>query len=255
MLKKYRLIISFIIIFTTSLLLYFMYGYLVNLSLNPVKIPVANSYIASGSKISINDINYVDIPKSMVIEDVYLNEEELIGKYVNSYNALAKGSMFYKELLTKTDEINDTNSLSLKANEVAIPIDVDVKTSYANSIIKGQSIDVYFQGYATNEDEKDEKVLYGLLVKNARVVAVYDKDGQNIDQNNENDTAIIVLALSYDQGDLVQRAKFYGEVIPIVSYESLSDQDNSYYDINKIRDIIYQRAIDVKLTKVNEENG
>lgn len=247
MLKKYRNIISILLLFGLSLIIYGFYHYAVKFSIDPIRLPVANSYLASGHKITLEDVTYIEVPKSIVIDNIYKDSEDIIGKYINSYNSLAKGSIFYQELLTKTDEIKDSNSYSLLEGEVAIPIEVNKNNSYANSILKGQTIDIYFQGFA--ELKEEDKVLYGLLVKNARVLAVYDSDGKVVDQTNQSDAEVIVVALDYSDSELVQKAKFFGDVILIVSYDTLNNTENTYYDLALMRDIINQRSIDISLNK------
>ena len=248
MLFKYKQLSCIIIAMILALIMFVCYNYVLNSQLNPMLLPVANTYLESGHRITKDDITYIEVPKSIVIDNIYVDEEEMINKYVNSYNAIAKGSLFYKELVTTTDDIKDANSFNLNENEVAVSIDADVKSSYANSILKGHNVDIYFK------DEIDDKLVYGLLVKNARVIAVYDSNGQNIDQTNTNDTSVIVLALSYEDADLVSKAKFIGEVFPIVSYDTLNQkEDHSYYDIAKMKQIISSGSLDLDLMENTNE--
>ena len=246
-LLKYKQLSCILIAFVLALVIYTSYKIVLNRQLNPMLLPVANTYLKSGHKITKEDITYIEVPKSIVIDNIYTDENEMINKYVNSYNAIAKGSLFYKELVTITDDIKDANSFNLNESEVAVSIDADVKSSYANSILKGHNIDIYFK------DDIDDKLIYGLLVKNARVIAVYDKAGDNIDQTNTNDTSVIVLALSYEDADLVSKAKFIGEVLPIVSYDTLNQkEDHNYYDIAKMKQIIFSKSLDVDLTEESQ---
>ena len=245
---KYKQLSCIIIAILLSVVLFFGYNLTLRNQLNPMLLPVANKYLESGHKITKDDISFIEVPKSIVIDNIYQNQDEMINKYINSYNAIAQGSLFYKELMTESDDIKDANSFNLNKDEVAVSIDADIKSSYANSILKGHNIDIYFK------DDIDDKLIYGLLVKNARVIAVYDSDGETIDQTNTNDTSVIVLALSYADADLVSKAKFIGEVFPIVSYDTLNQkEDHNYYDIVKMKQIISSKSLDVDLGEQTNE--
>ena len=61
----------------------------------------------------------------------------------------------------------------------------------------------------------------------------------------------VTAPLSYEDADLVQRAKFFGTVLPMVTYGSLNPESQSedFYDIVKMRELLYQKTIDVSLIK------
>lgn len=231
--------------------LYFSYQYSLVYANQLVKVPIASTYLSSGHQISEEDITIIEIAQYMIQDNMVLNEEDLIGKYIGSYHAFAKGSFFYEELIVMDQDVKESNNFNLQEGEVAIFVDVDMKTTYANSIKQGHLIDIYFQGYATFEEDNEKKVLYGPLVNGARVIGVRDSKGQLIDQDEDGIPSVIILALNYEDADLVQRAKFFGEVMPIISYATLNQEEEHYYDIAKMSDILYQRSIDVVLIEGN----
>ena len=246
--KEYKGLTCICMSILLSLIIFSSYKLAINSQLNPVMVPTTNKYLSSGHKITKNDITYIELSKKYLLDGIYINEEEIINKYINSYNSLAQGSLFYKDILTKTDDIKDSNSFNLKEGEVAIPLDVDNKSTYANSILKGQNVDIYFEG------DKDNNLIYGLLIKNARVIAVYDDEGVALDQNNPKDSAVIVLALDYDEADIFQKAKNIGNLLPIVSFDTLnSNQEHNYYDLSKMRKFIYSNTLDFTLSGEQNE--
>ena len=249
--QRYRLLLTLILTLLVGLCGYQVYEMTVQAAIDPILVPVAARYLKSGTVIQKADIQVIEVPRPIVLDGVEKDPDRLIGQAVDIYNTVAEGSLFYQELLIPKEELHDVSAFPLLENEAAVTIDADIKTSYANSILPGHQIDLYFQGYATQADESEKRVLYGQLVSQARVIAVRDSTGKNIDAQSEKATSVIVVALSYEDADLVQRAKFFGTVLPMVTYGSLNPESQSedFYDIVKMRELLYQKAIDVSLIK------
>ena len=249
--QRYRLLLTLILTLVVGLCGYKVYETTVQAAIDPVLIPVAARYLKSGTVIQREDIQMIEVPRPVVLEGVEKDPELLLGQAVDTYNAIAEGSLFYEALLIPKEELHDVSAFPLLENEAAVTIDADIKTSYANSILPGHQIDLYFQGYATQADESEKRVLYGQRVSQARVIAVRDSTGKNIDAQSDKATSVIVVALAYEDADLVQRAKFFGTVLPMVTYGSLNpeSQAEDFYDIAKMRELLYQKTIDVSLVK------
>ena len=255
-LQRHRLVISCALTLATGILGYKIYETTVQNAVDPVLVPVAARYLKSGTVISEEDIRMIEVPRPVVLGEVIREQDQLIGKAVNTYNSIAQDSLFYQQLLVEKEDLHDVSAFPLGENEAAVSIDADIKTSYANSILPGHQIDLYFQGYATQADENEKRVLYGQLVSQARVIAVRDNSGKNIDAQSQQPTSVIVVALSYEDADLVQRAKFFGTVLPMITYGSLNPQFDSeqFYDSAKMKELLYQKTIDVSLVKEEENN-
>ena len=255
-LQGHRLVVSCGLTLVVGILGYKTYETMVQNAVDPVLVPVAAKYLKSGTVISEEDIRMIEVPRPVVLEEAIRDQEQLIGKAVNTYNSVAQNSLFYPQLLVDREDLHDVSAFPLAENEAAVSIDADIKTSYANSILPGHQIDLYFQGYATQADENEKRVLYGQLVSQARVIAVRDNSGKNIDAQSQQPTSVIVVALSYEDADLVQRAKFFGTVLPMITYGSLNPQSDSeqFYDSAKMRELLYQKTIDVSLVREEEKD-
>ena len=255
-LQKHRLMISCALTLATGIMGYKTYEKIVQDAVDPVLVPVASKYLKSGTVIREEDIRLIEVPRPIVLGEVITDQQQLIGKAVNTYNSIAQDSLFYQQLLVEKEDLHDISAFPLGENEAAVTIDADIKTSYANSILPGHQIDLYFQGYATQAEEHEKRVLYGQLVSQARVIAVRDNSGKNIDAQSQQPTSVIVVALSYEDADLVQRAKFFGTVLPMITYGSLNPQmaSEQFYDSAKMKEILYQKTIDVSLVKEEIQN-
>lgn len=220
-------------------------------------IPVVSNRISSREKVKESDIVMIEVPKHLVLDGVIDKREEVIGMYIKPYHTLVENSLFYRDALVEESKMNDVALFSLKEGEVAISIDADIQRSYANSILVGHQIDLYYLGSARKNDTNQKEVLHGEIVKNARVLAVKDRDGQSIEGDSELKTAMIVVALSYENAHLVEVAKVLGEVYPVISYDNFSQEvHDDYYDSNKIRSILLGNTwnVIVEPLEVTEED-
>ncbi len=221
-----------------------------------VVVPVAKKTLHSRVVIHEDDIEFIEVPKNIVLDNVILEKEQLIGLYVKPYHAISKQSLFYKELIVDEKTMNDATLFSLDENEIAISIDADVKSSYANSILVGHMIDLYYLGKVKEGNSQKDLVMVGELVKNARVIAVKDKEGQSIEGDLSLKTEVIVVALKQEDAHLVEIAKSLGKVSPMISYDNLNQKSLSqYYDSTKIKNILLGNSLDVTIVKHGDVNG
>ncbi len=220
-------------------------------SLNLKQIPITNKYLKEGKEITKEDLMFVEIPNTILSENIYIDEIDIVGKVVDYGNSLAEGSLIYRDLIKEKSEVKNAGYFDLEEEELAVTLEVDKANTYANSIREGHNIDLYFSGTGIEAIDNQEKIIYGELVKQTKVLAIYN-DSLESDGYKEGSTTYLVVALSYEDADLVGRAKEFGEVFPIMSYDAVHEVSNptNYYDITKIKDAIYQRTIDITLKEI-----
>ena len=247
--NKNKILVSFILCVLLCVSTLITYNLAVNKSLELISVPVAKENLKSGQLITLEDIAYIDVCQHVKETSYITDVNEIINKRVEVFNSVAKNSMFYEDLLTEEDEISDSSIYKLNSGEVAVQIDADIKSSYANSIIVGHSVDLYYQGNATSYNSQDHHIVYGQIVKNARVIDVKDKDGFSMN-SDEFQTDVIVVALQQEDAHIVNVAKALGNVSPIISYDNLNESTtNNFYDLDKMKEIILGNSIDVILVK------
>lgn len=245
-LKKNKVAMTLFLIFGLCCFAFVGYNITVKSATQSVKVPVTSTFLESGTVIKQEDITYLEISKNLVNKDIYTTDE-LIGMIVRGGSSLAKGSLFYAELLENPKEMRNISMYKLNANEVALPIEVNIETSYNNALKEGHVIDLYFSGTGVEEENEKEKVIYGKLVNNVRILAVYDKDGISLNRQDASNAATVIVALNTDEADLIGRAKVFGTVFPVVSYTAMNQIMDNYYDLDKMRNAIYERTIDIRL--------
>ncbi|MEA4874335.1 RcpC/CpaB family pilus assembly protein [Anaerorhabdus sp.] len=222
-----------------------------------IEVPVAIHPLGSRKIILEEDIQMIRVPKCITLENVILEKDEILGKYVKPYQSVATNSLFYEELIALEEDMNDANLFSLNEGEVAMSLDVNIKTSYANSILVGHRIDLYFLGKVTiNDDYNNQAIVHGEIVKNARVIAVKDENGKSIDEDSERESSVIVVALTQEDAHLVAVGKAMGTINPMISYDNINQAGTTnYFDLDKIKNIILGNSVDVTLVPYIEETS
>lgn len=255
LLYKHKTLISLVLTIVLGILCMASYQQAIADVSELIEVPVASKAMGARTIITEDDIQYVRVPKCVTLENVLLEKDEIVGKYVKPYQSIAPRSLFYSDLIADKENMNDANLFFLQEGEVAISIDVDMKTSYANSILVGHLIDLYFLGKVNmNQDSYNQVIVHGEIVKNARVIAVKDKEGNSIESDSKLESNVLVVALSKEDAHLVGVAKAMGNVTPVISYSNISQTEEAdYYDYYKIRNIILGNSLDVTLVPLNEE--
>lgn len=252
LLKKNKAAVTLFLIFGLCLSAFLGYNMTIQSATETIKIPVTTAFLESGSVVKNEDIAYVRIPKNLAQGEYYVSDE-MLGKIVRGGSSLAKGSFFYTELLEAPEVMKNISTYQLSDGEVALPIEVNMETSYNNAIREGHIVDLYFSGTGVENENEKEKVVYGKLVNNVRVLAVYDKNGTSLSRQEAMDAATMIVALSTDDADLIGRAKVFGSVFPVVSFAAMNQQVDEYYDLEKMRNAIYERTIDIRLVAPEDE--
>lgn len=253
--RKHKGLVSILITIMMGILCVFYYYETIAEVSELIEIPVASKSIGARMIITEDDIQMIRVPKCITFENVLMNKEDILGKYIKPYQSIARNSLFYEELIAMEEDMNDANLFSLKEGEVAMSLDVNIKTSYANSILVGHRIDLYFLGKVNiNDDFNNQSIVHGEIVKNARVIAVKDEAGKSIESDSELESSVVVVALSQEDAHLVAVAKAMGTVNPMISYDNINDSGStSYFDIEKIKNIILGNSLDVTLIPYSEE--
>lgn len=178
---------------------YLIFNIALKKEISLTKIPIVNAAIQPRSKISEEDITYLEVPKAFITEDFYTDKADIIGKYTDIRALMPKSSFFYKELLFEEKNLPDYPAILLKDQQVAYNLPTNLIKLSGNSIVVGQKVDIY-----TTYSNKDEAPIVDLLVKSVRVIGVKDRNGIDI-SNPESDNIPYLVLLALDK-----------EILPIV---------------------------------------
>ncbi len=206
--------------------LYFAYNFRVNQAIKPQRMPYALETIQPRTKITDKMIGYADIPPAMIQGKVIQNANLIIDKYSNYNTMIPEGSLFYDGTIVTADDLPDSYLVNVPVGFVPFSLNVDVNTSYGNSIFPGNYIDVYFKAI-----DDTGKVMVGKLVENIQVLDVKDRNGKHVFENTDEEriSNSIIFALPEDMHLLLRKGYFLEENDEIKAELIPVPNTSSYY--------------------------
>ena len=168
------------------IVLWFFYNMTLSNAINPVRVPVATREILATELITADDIEYVEVNKSFLnnANNILTNSAQIINYYVNNGTSISKGAMFYKDQVTTREEISKTDFDNIPDGYTIYWLNVDNKSTYANSIYPGDKIDLWITG----SDPQTKTIIYDEFINSIDVLEVKDSDGLNVFDDAENRT-------------------------------------------------------------------
>ena len=212
------------------LVLYVFYNMRINQATNPIRVPYAKVDIPPRTKITKDMIDYMDIIPTAVRGDIYTNAETQIIEpimYSNANCTIPAGSLFYTNLLIRERNLPDSYLVELepkKDNMVPYNFDVNIKSTYGNSMRPGSEVDLYFRG-----KDAGGLTMVGLLYKKVRVLSVKDSSGRPVfDEESGEDRTPSQMILEVDNTAhlilrVAEKLKSSVEIILVPSGTKLED--------------------------------
>ena len=209
------------------------------------KVPYANQTIQPKTEIKPDMISYMSVPESFLIGDYYKNEDSIVGKYSNYNTMIAEGSLFYKDLVVESKYIPDEMFGNVGKGETIINYKVDMDSTYANSMMPDDYINIYFKA-----KDEDDTIMFGKFIENVKILAVKDSAGKNVFENTEESRtpAYMLFALPEKTHLLFRKAvyledQFDVELILVPNTVVLDEKDvDVYVSSADIQDFIEERT-------------
>lgn len=192
-------------------ILYFGYNAQVEKAITPIKnIPVAKQTIQPRTLITKEMITYIDVVPAMLKGNVIrvAGNNNIIGKYSNYNTIIPEGSMFFKDAVVSQDQIPNSAFVNVKDGDVPYSFPVTMASTYGNSIMPGDYIDIYMKA-----KDDDSKLIIGKLVENIEVLAVKDSAGKNVFENSSEDRvpSLMIFGISPEINILLRKASYMSE--------------------------------------------
>ncbi len=187
--------------------LYFGYEKRIEDQIQPVTVPYAKTRIEAGSLITEDMVGTIEVPPAMLQGNPYTDMNAVVGKYAQADSIIPEGSLFYGRSVVTKDELPDGGILGdYPDGYVLYSLDVDINSTYGNSILPGNYIDIYLK--ATNSNTN--KIMVGKLFKNVRVLAVKDSSGNSVfnNQDEQSTPSQLIFALPEDYWILLTKASY-----------------------------------------------
>jgi len=213
-------------------ILYAGYTMRINQKTALVDVYYANQTIQPKTKITDEMVSKTQVPESFIKGEYYKNYKDIVGKYSNYNTMIAKGSIFYSDLLVKEEDLPDSVFYDVNEGERVLMFPVNAVTTYGNSIMPGNIVDFYVKLY------DGDKLVYGEMFSDVEVLAVKDASGKNVFENTEEERTpaylyfalpevkyLLFSDLNYVMKDAMKDSDDYIEVAVVPNTEEYEEED------------------------------
>lgn len=160
-------------------ILYVGYTMRINSKTALIDVYYANQTIQPKTRITEEMVSKMQVPASFIKGTYYQQYKDIVGKYSNYNTLIAQGSLFYSDLLVAEDNLPDALLYDINEGERLISIPVTTESTYGNSIMPSNKVDIYVKYI------EDSKVIYGEFFEKVEVLGVKDAAGKNVFESTE----------------------------------------------------------------------
>ncbi len=161
-------------------ILYIGYNYRINSKVELVAVPYAKQTIQPRTYITDDMIGTMNVPKSFLVGNYYTTTKSIVGKYSNYNTMIAKGSLFYTDLVVEEKDLPDSAFSEVPEGYTVINYPVTIASTYANSMAPGSHINIYYKSL-----NDDGEVMFGKFISNIEVLDVKDSSGRHVFENSD----------------------------------------------------------------------
>jgi Flp pilus assembly protein CpaB len=156
---------------------------------------IASRDIPPRTCITEEDLLEIKIPGDYLLDYTVTDKKEILGKYTDIQGKIPAGSAFYKDMLVKAEDLPDYPSAQLRDGQSAYTMETDL-AKLGGVVVPGQRVDIYASFTA-----REGTTISGCIIENARIIAVKDHKGIDLDDPSSSGTPYLVI-LAVDQKDL-----------------------------------------------------
>ena len=232
--------------------LYVGYNYRINQKVSLTRVPYANQTIQPRTKITADMISYMEVPRAFLQGSYYESAEVITQKYSQYNTMIVKGSLFYEELLTDRANLPNSAFLDVPEKYTVVSYKVNMDTTYANSMMPDDFINVYFKARSD-----DGTIMFGKFISNVEILDVKDAEGRHVFENTSEarTPAYMLFALPEDMHLLFRKAiylanSFEVELILVPNTEELKAEDAVHVSSQDIQDFINDKTEMVSVDEI-----
>ena len=235
------------------IILYLGYNMRINQKVALVRVPYANQTIQPKTAITADMISYMEVAGEFIGNaSYYKSEDDIVGKYSNYNTMIAEGSLFYTDLLIDEDDLPDSAFMDIPDNYTVINYGVNMDSTYANSMMPNDYINIYFKA---NDD--DGSIMFGKFLSNVKILDVKDANGQHVFENTDEarTPAYMLFALPEDMHLLFRKALYlsgqYGvQLILVPNTQELTEEDAEMVSSEDIQSFINSKTTMVSVDEI-----
>ena len=204
--------------------LYLGYNWRVTKSVQPVLVPLANTTMISGTKITENEIKYASVPKDTIkgMTNLVTDVNQIANKLVQYGSKIPQNGFFFSDNLMTQEEMPNSVFSNIPDGYTIYRMKVDNDDTYGNSIFPDTAIDLYI---STSVEDDDGKPVYSRFIKSINVLAVKDAEGQNVfvDKDQPREASLLLFAVPENLFLLLKKCEKLGiDLEPIPRNDSYS---------------------------------
>lgn len=235
------------------------YNARINQAVKLIRVPYAKANIQPKTEIKKEHIGFMNVAQNFVGNAEYYSKmEDILGKYSNYNTMIAEGSLFYKALLIDKKELPDYSFMDLKDGYTVINYKVDMDSTYANSMMPGSKINIYFKSGGKLTNNKEEPVRFGKFISNIEILDVKDSEGQHVFENSEEARipAYMLFAIPEDMHILLRKALYLSSLYNVElllvpnTQEPSTAKDSVYVSSKDIQAYINERTTMVSVDQI-----
>lgn len=229
--------------------LYVGYNWRINQVVTLVRVPYANQTIQPKTLITTEMISYMEVPQAFLVGSYYSDANSIVGKYSNYNTIIAQGSLFYQPLLVESKYLPDNALQDVPDGYTVINYPVNMSTTYANSMMPGEYINIYFKGV-----NDEGKIMFGKFVSNIEILSVKDSAGQHVFESTEEARvpAYMLFAVPEETHLLLRKAlylkEYSVELILVPNTQTLTEKDAVVVNSEDIKSFIEDKTELVDVT-------
>ena len=225
------------------IILYIGYNYRIQQTVKLVQVPYAVETIQPRTYIADSMVGTMNVHESFLVGKYYTSKENIVGKYSNYNTIIAKGSLFYTDLVVDEDELPDSAFSDVPEGYTVIIYPVNIYTTYANSMAPGSYINIYYKSLNDNGE-----VMFGKFVSNIEILDVKDSSGRHVFENSDEDRtpAYLLFAVPEETHLLLRKALYLEdydvELLLIPNTETLTEEDTVTVSSLQIEEFINSKT-------------
>jgi hypothetical protein len=224
--------------------LYFGYTWRVRQAVDPIDVPFARQEIAGNTLITESMIGTTRVNRSLLgtATDLITLRQSVINMYSRFDTTIVQGSLFFRAMLMHPHEVPDAMTRDISPGHTIYSL--NITEVEASLILPNDHIDLFFT--ARNDNGL---VLFGRFIRDIRVIAVKDRNGQNVTATT-GQAAFLNFAVSHEHFTLLRMVDYIRandiKIIPVPrNQEHIEDTILPEMTSNEVRDFILARAREV----------
>lgn len=243
--------LSFFLVIVAIVIIYAVYSWRVDNAVKLVNIPYATKLLKADTVIKQEDIGFVKVSGDFIAASrgaLIQNRMQVQNKQVKSGYQIPANSFFYDDAITEKNESATDDFYDIPDGYTIYALKVDFHTTYGNSIMPNNYIDLYFKS-----KNKDGKLIFEKFISSIKVYKVYDSTHKdvfsNADDEEEAKPKYLYFSVPQEIYDLLMICEKIGgiEIIPVPR--------NAQYSESPAPTEIYNVAISEYITLRRYEIG